>query len=365
MKAAATRAVRQAARLLTDPIPVAAWRRIFPKQAVGFCYHMVTDTRLPHLKHYAPIGTARFEADLAYIKDRFTCVGYGELVQRRARGDDRGTAIITVDDGFAQSATVIAPLLRRAQLPGVFFVVTDLLDNREMFRETKAALCLDAIEALAAEDVLAVVDRLGLAGRLPPPPVGPGRTRLDMADLGYTPDARLLPLVLWLLGLQADELPLLDRLCEALGVDTGRYLEAAQPYLTTAQLLDLMAQGCTIGAHTLSHRLLQDLPLAEAEREIVESCRIVHELTGQPSVPFAFPYTGAGYDRGWLRSLREKHDFIGLMFSTEGVVNDAPFMVQRVFGEDFEGVQSLDLRLRRAWAHPAAWRRARVSQHPR
>ena len=31
----------------------------------------------------------------------------------------------------------------------------------------------------------------------------------------------------------------------------------------------------------------------ETEREIIKSCRIVRDLTGQQSVPFAFPYFSA------------------------------------------------------------------------
>jgi hypothetical protein len=89
----------------------------------------------------------------------------------------------------------------------------------------------------------------------------------------------------------------------------------------------------------------------------VESCRIVQGITGQPSVPFAFPYSGGGLDREWLAALRRQHPCIGLCFDTDGVRADAPFVVQRVFGERFGPDHTLDARLRRAWSRPAAWRR--------
>jgi len=119
----------------------------------------------------------------------------------------------------------------------------------------------------------------------------------------------------------------------------------------------LHADGFTIGAHSCSHRRLQDLSRSDAEHEIVESCRIVRYITDQPNVPFAFPYFGGGLDRAWLARLREQHDFIGLFFDTDGVREDEPFVVQRVFGERFSRDRTLDAILRRAWAHPAAWRR--------
>jgi peptidoglycan/xylan/chitin deacetylase (PgdA/CDA1 family) len=146
-------------------------------------------------------------------------------------------------------------------------------------------------------------------------------------------------------------------LCTRLGVEPQTYLRRAQPYLTTQQLRDLHADGFTIGAHSCSHRPLQDLAPAEASDEIVHSCRIVRDITGQPEVPFAFPYFGGGIDRAWLADLRRQHPCIGLYFDTDGLREDEAFVVQRVFGERFGHDCTLDATLRRAWAQPAAWRR--------
>jgi peptidoglycan/xylan/chitin deacetylase (PgdA/CDA1 family) len=166
-----------------------------------------------------------------------------------------------------------------------------------------------------------------------------------------------LPLLRWLLQLPASEEPRVQGLLARLGVDFRGYLRQAQPYLTRQQLRQLHADGFTIGAHSCSHRRLQDLTRADAEHEIVESCRIVRDITGQPNVPFAFPYFGGGLDRAWLAEVRAQHEFIGLFFDTDGVREDEPFVVQRVFGERFSRERSLDGILRRAWADPAAWRR--------
>ena len=157
--------------------------------------------------------------------------------------------------------------------------------------------------------------------------------------------------------LRAGEESLAGSLLARLGIDSRSYLQQVQPYLTSEQIRQLHADGFTIGAHSCSHPRLQDLARADAEREIVDSCRIIRDMTGQQSVPFAFPYFGGGLDRAWLAGLREQHDCIGLFFDTNGVCEDEPFVVQRVFGERFTRDRSLDAILRRAWANPAAWRR--------
>jgi len=344
--------------------PLALWRKLLPKTDFGVCYHMVSDGPVRHLKHYRFLDTDMFESDLDYLDGRFEFVSYEELARRRTAMplERRNSLILTFDDGFAECATVVAPLLRRRGLRCVFFVVTDLIDNHVLFRESAASLCIEAILRMPFEQVESIIAELGPGAQLRPRPndsLSEPTTTLPfgLADLDGNLDPRLLPLVRWLLQLTANEEPLVQRLLVRLGIDSRDYLQEAQPYLTTEQLRQLHADGFTIGAHSCSHRRLQDLSRVDAEHEIVESCRIIRDITGERKVPFAFPYFGGGLDRAWLAGLRARHDFIGLFFDTDGVREDEPFVVQRVFGERFSGDRSLDGILRRAWADPAAWRR--------
>jgi peptidoglycan/xylan/chitin deacetylase (PgdA/CDA1 family) len=356
-------ALRTAASRLLQPVPVALWRRLLPKSVLGLCYHIVSDASVPHVRHYPILDTAAFAADLAYLARHFGFLSYDALVQRRGSANPvRDTAaLVTFDDGFAECATVAAPLLRRHGAGGVFFVITDLIDNAAVFRETEASLCIAAIGRLPAGQVEAIIRELGLAARLAPPPQRATsdavRLPLDLAGLDDRPDRRLRPLLHWLLTVTAADAALLRQVSARLGVDPDAYVRTAQPYLTTAQIRQLRSDGFTIGAHSRGHHWLQGLSRAEAEQEIVESCRIVRDLTGQESVPFAFPYFGGGIDRAWLAQLRRAHPFIGLLFDTDGLRADAPFVVQRVFGERIGADRTLDAILRRAWARPAAWRR--------
>jgi len=359
---------RRAARRVADHIlhaaPLVLWRKLVPKTELGVCYHVVSDAPVPHIKHYRFLDTATFEADLDYLGRRFEFVTYAELTRRRTSATQaRGhSVILTFDDGFAECATVVAPLLRRRGLRCVFFVITDLIDNQVLFRESAASLCIEAIMRIPFDQIESIVAELGLGALLRPIPGAslsePTTTRpFGLADLDPNPDPRLVPLLRWLLQLPAGEEALAGRLLARLGIEPRNYLQQVKPYLTTEQIRQLHADGFTIGAHSCSHRRLQDLSRTDAEREIVESCRIVRDITGQQSVPFAFPYFGGGLDRAWLAGLREQHECIGLFFDTNGVCEDAPFVVQRVFGERFTRDRSLDAILRRAWADPAAWRR--------
>ena len=318
---------------------------------------MVSDRPLPHLKHYPILGTAAFEADLAYLGQRFGFLSYQQLVARRAaaRPARDNAVIVTFDDGFAEAATVAAPILRQHGADGVFFVITDLIDNLEMFRETEASLCIGAILRCPIEQVDVIISELQLQAHLARKIEDTAADRsLKLAGLHGT-NPRLRPLLHWLLTIEVTEAGLLRGLTTRLGIDPARYLQEARPYLTRDQILQLHAESFTIGAHSRSHRWLGGLSRAEAEQEILGSCRVIADLTGQRSVPFAFPYFGGGLDRAWLADLRRQHDILGLFFDTDGLREDEAFVVQRIFGERFGPDRTLDATLRRAWSRPAAW----------
>jgi hypothetical protein len=81
------RVTRAAASATLQGVPTDFWRRLFPKTAIGVCYHMVSDAAVPHLRHYPFLDQTAFEADLAYLQRHFTIMHYPDLARRRAAGD--------------------------------------------------------------------------------------------------------------------------------------------------------------------------------------------------------------------------------------------------------------------------------------
>jgi peptidoglycan/xylan/chitin deacetylase (PgdA/CDA1 family) len=343
-------------------VPIALWQRLIPKSSIGVCYHVISNSELAHVKHYRPLTTAAFEADLAYLQNRFPFASYEQLMQRQTRSSPRANSVIlTFDDGFAECATVVAPILLQHGIPCIFFVITDLIDNAIAFRESIASLCVVEVLRRPLHEVELIIGDLQLAPRFSAQRARTNQfvmSSLEMAGFARECPPAVRPLLQWLLTAPESDMDVLNALAARLELDPQKYVQQVQPYLTKAQIRTLQSGGFTIGAHSCSHRLLQALPVAEAEREIVDSCRIICALTGQATVPFAFPYSGSGIDRNWLASLRRRHEFIGLFFDTGGMAEDADFVVQRVFGERLGYDRSLGGILRRAWSRPRAWRRA-------
>jgi peptidoglycan/xylan/chitin deacetylase (PgdA/CDA1 family) len=62
------------------------------------------------------------------------------------------------------------------------------------------------------------------------------------------------------------------------------------PMMTRRQLVGLAAEGCEIGAHSMTHAELDYLPRSVAAWEIGRSKRVLEHLLGRPVDSFAYPH---------------------------------------------------------------------------
>jgi peptidoglycan/xylan/chitin deacetylase (PgdA/CDA1 family) len=333
--------------------------RTVPTDVLALGYHMVSDEDLPHLKLYAYKSRRQFENDVALVQGQ--TVEYADIVNHRLHGAalPRNRVLFTFDDGFTECFENVRPILRKYGVGGVFFVSTDFIDDRLLFHETKLSLCFTEIERCGADRIGALRERLA---REPLRAAG----HEDRAALLLSQARRAGPLeeerrdlLLCLLSLWHDHEPELDRFCELLGVDAVDYVRRRQVFMSSRQLKTLAAEGFTIGAHALSHHSLQTMSRDRIEREIVSSCEVVREVTGQKCVPFAFPYTGAEIDRALLSDIRSRHRFIELIFDSGPLRRDEPFVVDRVLWLDDPAgdspMSNVPVRLREElWKHQFA-----------
>ncbi len=289
-------------------------QRVYPwllrRNNIDFFYHAVSSEFMEHARHLYPIVPVDdFEGALDYLQEHFQFVSYSQIHASRTGQDELPPRAIhlSFDDGFVECFSVVRPLLLDRSIPCTFFVATDWIDNQAMFYRNKVSLCIDHLR-VHPEDI----------------------SKLD----GIAPKvASLDEVVPWLKELRLPDEIVIDDVCQRIGVDWQTFLDEKKPYLSTAQIQQMHAEGFTFGAHTKSHRKLIDLSEAEIEEEIVESCRKVQEITGQEIVPFSFPNSAFGVDRGLLFSIRIQKPFIGLLFDTKGVRKDENFIVNRVWAE--------------------------------
>ena len=353
-------------------MPLWFWERVVPKDIIALCYHIVSDEDLPHQVYYSYKNARQFESDVVYAKSR--AVSYDEVSRHRLRAQPlpRSRILFTFDDGFAECFHVVRPILRKHSVPGVFFVTTGFLDDRRRLFETSASLCLREVARMDPERAVGLVADLSLdrppeAGRLASDRTLAKRRRqtVRLPPLA-TPAQR--ELALWLLGFEEDGAEEIERACALFGVDPDAYARARPLFISSAQVRQLAAEGFTIGSHGLTHLPMQRAGRERMEEEIVASCRLVRDLSGQKRVPYAFPYGGSEIKRTVIADILRRHEFIDLFFDTAGLCCNAPFVVNRVWADPppdhGEAGSNLSFLLRSAWAHRSAWRRKPPAETP-
>ena len=210
-------------------------------------------------------------------------------------------------------------------MPALTFITESVHDNRTLSNDCKASLCIATLLGLDRAQQLSMLDAAG----------GPGLAESPRGDL-----AELLRRAL----IHDDELT--NRLWSHLQLDERAYLKDVSPYLTSKQVAEMVSEGFSFGGHATVHRKLQGLSRDELEQDIVRSCEAVARLTGDPTVPFAFPYFGMGIRRDWLAAIRASHPVVGLFFDVGGLRREGSLVWHRISIERLD--ESVSTTVRRA-----------------
>ena len=305
------------ARRLLRLVPTRVYEQLIHRDVVGLCYHLVSDAPPAHAAHIVPCKTPQmFEQDLRYLRDNYDVVGYDEVCGMRREGQKgrRPAVVITIDDGYRECFTEIRPLLLKYELPAIFFLTTEFIDNRRLFYRNLVSLCIDSVQRAPEKRQRELLQQLSWQV---------GRTFSDTLDF-----------VRWVKQLTRHDSEPLKLVSQLLNIDQAKYLEDQRPYLTREEIQHLQSEGFTIGAHSCTHRRLgKDSSSDELKSEITSSCEAIAQLTNRADVPFAFPFSGDDVERNELATIRQERDAVGLIFDRRGFRRDEDFVVHRIIAD--------------------------------
>lgn len=259
-------------------------------------YHIVSDERLPHIINlYNYKNVKQFSDDLDFLLKRYRPIHPNDLLQYIEQHNElpAKTFLLTFDDGFKEVHQQIAPLLKAKGIPAIFFINPAFIDNKQMFYRNKISLVLEALRQIKEQDpVYTAIAQI-----------------LSVSHPQYAKIRHAL--------LQIDQLTQnkLDQIAQLLDLSFSSYLEKHRPWLTSAELAQLSAQGFSIGAHSWNHSYFQKLPLEEQVWQTTTSCDYVREITNQ-RISFSFPHSDKGLSQYLFDLLRQEHG-IELLFGIQ------------------------------------------------
>lgn len=288
-------------------------------------YHTVVrdEDKLLHWYHNDPPSESQLEAVIIALKKRFRLLTVSDAMREIRDGGKllEPSVAITFDDGYLSNYEIAFPLLKRYGISATIYLPTDWIDGNMTLWWTELTALVDGctVERELLREVEAIVGKT-----LP-------LSEYMLSDPRSAKEA--LHEQLGIILMRKDDesrTTMLDALRNLLG-SRGAGSAYSDASMSWHQIKEMADYGIEFGAHTCSHPNLSYVDLERAEREIVESRRILRERIKCDVPGFAYPY---GYDvEGYKRfaPIFKKHDFLYAATSWWGYVdqNSDPFRLRR------------------------------------
>ena len=266
------------------PFPLV--RHLIAQELIAPCYHMVSSDPPAHVRHLYPCPTIdAFEQELEILLRHFRPISLSDLHKAVLECDraPAGYFFLSFDDGFRELYDHIAPICLSKGIPATFFLTTGFLANSSLGFRHKASVLVERCRQLTERQ---------------------RRELLRVLCDGHDEQCCEPPeIARWLLSLTHAHSDILDRCAALVGVDFAEYLKIVKPYLTHEQVEHLLAQGFTIGAHSVTHPAFASLSLDEQSSEVHCSLAHLHERFVFDINSFALPFTSNGISPEFYRAI--------------------------------------------------------------
>lgn len=261
---------RKLTGLMSTALPFGALIRMSKQHLAIPFYHVVDDAACPHISPIYPVrSTKKFKEDLDFLARHFTPVDLPTLLD----GPQSSTPMvhITFDDGLRQCHEIAAPILEEKGFPATFFLNSGFLDNSQLMYRYKAALLSEK----------------------------PGK---------------------WL-GLSFQDEEKLDKAAADFGIDFQDFLSTYKPYMSSKQVQDLLKRGFTIGAHSVSHPVYQQMSTkAQLEETLLDVAALREKFGSNAISTFAFPFSDLDIELLFFEMLQDEG--ISRCFGGSGLKTD-------------------------------------------
>lgn len=235
-------------------------------------YHRVCEPEHPFK---AAVSPAHFEEQIEFLRKHFKVVSVREALGAMDQREipNRPLAVITFDDGYRDNFETAYPLLKKYSLPAAFFLAAGSIGNQEPIWTSRVDLLF---KNTSQEDLT--------LGTLSPPrryQLGSLQERMKVChevknEMKKVPEA----------GRQV----ILKELEEKAGSLLQEDPEKDSEMLSWEEVRHLAEDPLVeIGSHSLSHRMLANLPPDEVTRELEESKRMIEAQIGRGIDYLSYP----------------------------------------------------------------------------
>jgi peptidoglycan/xylan/chitin deacetylase (PgdA/CDA1 family) len=270
-------------------------------KCLAVMYHYVHFVRPLLADDIVTLGPRDFETQLDALCARLEPIDWPTLwAWSQGRGRiPRRCFLLTFDDGLADHAEVVVPILERRGLRGVFFVAGEVLTRQRTLSAHAVHLLIANLGCERFEHEL-----IRWLTKFDGEKDWMGKVDAAAAAAMYhyeSPDrARLKYLLTMVLPTELRR-TVIEALFEVFVGSGARWSQ--HWYLGWDELADMQSKGHTIGGHGYAHEPLARLTPGRQERDINSVASVLNEGIGHDLRPFSYPY--GSFDQRTCKICRE------------------------------------------------------------
>ena len=280
------------------------------KEGLGILmYHRVTE------KGEEGVSLPIFEKQIAWVSRHYPMRPLSEMLLCRKEGRPcpRRVFTVTVDDGYPDFLSMAYPVLKKRNVPTTLFAVSDCLDGKPLWTRSLKRW----FEKTSLKSFEIPLDGQTLSFSL--------KSESEKLEARETLKEALKRVK------DAQRRASLQEIRKKLVGETGEDKET-EAMLTWEEVIRLSQDGVEVGAHTLDHPILSQMPLQEARHQIFESKRRLEERLGKPVRLFCYP-NGLSQDfNEAIEEILRESGFLGSCTIIEGENSEAynPYALKRI-----------------------------------
>jgi peptidoglycan/xylan/chitin deacetylase (PgdA/CDA1 family) len=268
-----------------------------------------------------------FEAHIAYLRKRFTIISLDELLdlwQTNRLKSDQSYCVITFDDGWKDNYQFAFPVLMKYRIPATIFLATDFIGTARWFWPDQMMMLLQkgrqhtvsAADQKVFSTILAETIGVTLSA------ADGSFKRVETGD-PIDPDT----IIEFCKGVEVSSIhQIIDRLSRALHMD----LPTHRVLLNWDEVREMAEKGVTFGSHSVSHRIMTQIPLSAVKTELIDSRKTMLEQGIKPIPVFCYP--NGNFDRD-IQDLVRESGYLAAVGCEVGLEPDRPndlFALRRI-----------------------------------
>lgn len=228
-------------------------------------YHSISHAKNifnSHIRH----DPAEFERQMDYLAENYSPLSLRELTERLDRNDPpHYGAVVTIDDGYADSIRQALPIAHRRRIPITIFPITAVIGNKDWLWQHKLAWLV------AHHQEARIFDAFCSEGY---PPATEHQSAEEYARAHY----------------RADTPDILESLLKGLGQSGASLAAGERLYLEPEEIAGADRDLVEFGNHTHTHPILSALSAEQQRVEIVTARDALRSLTGYDPIALAYPF---------------------------------------------------------------------------